>query len=129
MKKKQLKILDELLKLYKDAQTAVIKEWSETVVRDGELCVIPDELAVKNLNNAIAYYRKELSSHCPTPLPLLFSGVENLGFRVIISNEVPANQIWFATKEQLHEALEYSQKQIEQVLKETHDRFHTQSMN
>ncbi len=46
--------------------------------------------------------------------PLLFQTL--LGFRIIISKEVPNNEIWFATQAQLEEALDYSQKQIEQAL-------------
>lgn len=51
----------------------------------------------------------------PKPQPLLFDTIG--GFKVIISNEVPENEIWFATHEQLQMALEYSAHQVEQALK------------
>lgn len=48
------------------------------------------------------------------PKPLLFHKL--LGFTIIIDDSVPDNQIWFASKRQLAEALEYSMKQLEQAL-------------
>lgn len=53
------------------------------------------------------------------PKPLWFDML--LGFKVIISEDVPDHEIWFATNEQLQEALDYSRKQIEQALKESKD--------
>ncbi len=113
MKREQ--VLDELLELYREAQTAAINEWGGTFVRDGKLCSMTDEEAIESLSSKIAYYRNVLKDEPDTcgPRPLLFGGLEALGFRVIISDQVPDNQIWFATDEQLQEALEYSQKQID----------------
>lgn len=51
-----------------------------------------------------------------TALPLLFGNLDS--FKVIISEQVPKDQIWFATQAQLDEALEYSQQQIQKALKE-----------
>ncbi len=45
------------------------------------------------------------------PMPLFLHGLGKLGFTVIINNEVPENQIWFATQKQLDEALAYSMEQ------------------
>ena len=49
------------------------------------------------------------------PKPLLFGNL--FGFKVIINEAVPDNQIWFATQAQINEALEYSRIQLEQALK------------
>ena len=48
---------------------------------------------------------------------LLFNSLQHLGFNIIVSEEVPQNQIWFATHGQLQKALDYSKEQIEQELK------------
>lgn len=66
--------------------------------------------ALKSLENRIARFQSELSDK---PQPLLIGGLQGLGFSVIISDEVPDNQIWFATGKQLQEALKYSKRQIE----------------
>lgn len=49
------------------------------------------------------------------PRPLLFGNL--LGFRIVVSNQVPNDEIWFATNEQLAKALEYSANQIRNALK------------
>lgn len=50
------------------------------------------------------------------PKPLLFHSLND--FTVIVNDSVPSRQIWFATKEQIEEALEYSMKQIDQALQQ-----------
>ena len=52
------------------------------------------------------------------PKPLLFDTIG--GFKIIISDDVPEGQIWFATDAQLKKALEYSATQIEKALESTH---------
>lgn len=46
------------------------------------------------------------------PKPLLFDTIG--GFKIIINDDVPEGEIWFATDEQLKMALEFSARQIEQ---------------
>ena len=58
--------------------------------------------------------KAELDKH--KPKSLLFGGLGKLGFDVIINNEVPENEIWFATNEQFATALEYSEQQIKKAL-------------
>lgn len=49
------------------------------------------------------------------PKPLFFDTIS--GFKVIISDNVPEGEIWFATDKQLRMALEFSAKQHHQALK------------
>ena len=49
-----------------------------------------------------------------SPKPLLFDTLG--GFKVIVNNNVPKNEIWFATDKQLQVALEYSVQQIKKAL-------------
>ena len=51
------------------------------------------------------------------PKSLLFNSLQHLGFNIIVSEEVPENQIWFATHGQLQQAVDYSKEQIENELK------------
>lgn len=68
-----------------------------------------NEFYVEGLNKSQA----EIAELKPKPLLVRTIG----SFKIIINEEVPEGQIWFATDEQLKRALEYSAKQIEQALK------------
>ena len=70
----------------------------------------------KKLLQAYQQAERELYFLEDKPKPLLFGDLYS--FNVIVSEEVPDNQIWFATQEQLEKALEYSQKQIEKYIQE-----------
>lgn len=67
---------------------------------------------VENLQADVAKYK---------PKPLLFSGLESMGFNVIVHPDMPENQIRFASKEQIEKALEYSRKQIEKHILESQE--------
>ena len=74
-----------------------------------------EQRALKAANQILQAENKRLK-----PKPLLFGNL--FGFKVIINEAVPDNQIWFATQAQINEALEYSRIQLEQALKgQTHD--------